>query len=235
LPRAVAWSRAVAISGLALLVAACGSLVVDPGSSVARTKGPYTKAPPTPAFSPLATVGPGSPGQPYAAADIEPMLAAASVGVAAEIRTPQVAAAIADRIWTFDGRPYQEVFIGGSCENGGCEIVVEGVPAFAPTRDTRDVWSLSLDLRTGVFSDSEPALGGFPAELTSGLDALARSLDADGTFRTLPLTRVEWLRPPPDGLWLLRYGSGTQEMDVNWYVTISTVERRILSVRSQVM
>jgi hypothetical protein len=228
--------RAVAaIGALALLVNACGPLVTSPSAEVAMTKAPYTQAPPTPAFIPSATVAGSGPGQPYTAADIEPMLAAAPVGVAAQIRMPQVAAAIADRIWTFDGRPYQEVAIGGSCENQGCEIIVQGVPAYASTRDIQDIWLLGLDLRTGVFADNSPSLGGFPTELVPELDTLARSLDRDGTFAALPLIRTEWAIPPPAGVFVLRYGTGTQEQDVNWFVTLSTVDRSILAIRKQVM
>ncbi|HEX2756204.1 MAG TPA: hypothetical protein VHM48_12105 [Candidatus Limnocylindrales bacterium] len=230
-------SRAAAsIVALGLVVAACGSMVVGPTADPPLVKAPYTLAPPTPTLRVLATVGPGGPGKPYTADDILAILRAAPAGDPAEMRTPQIAAAIADRVWTFDGRPYQRLLVGGRCDGGMCEISAEGMPAFGATDDLADDWFWRMDLRTGLVSDNgEPRLRGFPPELVPELDALARSLDTDGTFSALPLIRVEWTVPPPVGAFVLRYGTGTQEMDVNWFVKISTVDRAILSIRKQVM
>lgn len=217
--------------GLTAIVAACGPLVND--QSAAPIKASYTLAPPTPTLSPQGTAGPDGPGQPYAAGDIQPFLERAPIGFPDELRTPFVAAAVADRVWSYDGRPYRDVLFGGSCESEICEFSVTGLPTFAPTHDASDTWFLRLDRRTGLISThGAPSLKGFPPELVPELDSLARSLDVDGRLTDLALLGAQWSIPPPGDAFQLRYGKGLEEGDPTLLVTLSRSERVLLSIES---
>jgi len=199
---------------------------------VAPTKAPRTFPPPTPTLSPAGTVDPSGPGQPYGAADLQPYFANAPEGFPNVLKTQQVAEALAGRIWSFDGQPYRMAWLDGSCESGRCEVSFTGLPVFAPTPDTEDVFFVTLDQRSGIFSEThEPSLKGFPPNLVDRLDTLARSLDTKGTFSGLPLLGSEWVIPPPDDAFTLRYGRGNEEGDPTYLVTLSRADRRILTIR----
>lgn len=187
-----------------------------------------------PDAQPPGTAGPGWPAQPYAASDIRPFLERAPIGFPDELRTPFVAAAVADGLWSYDGRPYRDVLFGGSCESGICEFSVTGLPSFAPTHDTSDTWFLRLDRRTGLIStQGPPSLNGFPPERVPELDSLARSLDADGRFGDLGLLGAQWSIPPPAGAFELRYGKGLEESDPTLVVTVSRTDRVILPIETR--
>jgi hypothetical protein len=200
---------------------------------MAATKAPYTAARPTPTLSRAGTVAATGPGQPYTAAAVEPYFATPPEALPDALKTRGVAEALAGRIWTYDGRPYRMLWLGATCENQRCEISATGLPTFAPTTDYEDVFFVSLDQRTGVFGEAHaPSLKGFPPELTPDIDRLARSLDTVGQFSGLPLLGMEWVIPPPDRTFTLRYGRGNEEGDPTYLVTVSIAEHRIISVRS---
>jgi len=198
------------------------------------TKAPYTLAPPTPTLSAQATVGPTGAGQPYTADLIQPYLNNAPISFPNELRVTPVAEAIADRIWTFDGRPYRDVVIGGSCEGSLCEVSVTGLPAFSSTPDEADFYALTVDRGSGLFSDAgEPLLRGFPTDLVPQLDAIARAADSAGRLRDLALLGSSWRIPPPNRAFTLEYGMGLEERDPVVFVTVDLDNGAVIAIRTE--
>jgi hypothetical protein len=223
--------RAILMAMVGVLGAACGSIVNSPPPT---PKAPYTLAPPTPPISAVATVAPTEPGQPYVAEDLASYINAAPVGFPTALRTPAVAEALADRIWTFDGQPYRDLWLAGSCENGACEFSATGVPAFARSADVVDAYFLKVNLGSGLFSDGgRPSLKGLPSELVPRLDAIARAHDAAALLADEALLGATWEIPPPAGTFLLRYGRGLEEGDPAAFVTVSLPDEKVLSIRSE--
>jgi hypothetical protein len=146
--------------------------------------------------------------------------------------TANIASALASGIWTYDGRPYEALFISGSCDEGPklrCEVLVQGIPAFAKTRDFADVyqWVAAAGF---VRPLGEPFLGGYPAEFDDPLDRLTRSLDRDGLLRDLMLIRMGWAPPPMLDGFILRYTDGALEGGTTLLVTVDRQEQRIVSI-----
>jgi hypothetical protein len=207
------------------------------GTPAASEKAPYTLAPPTPDLSPLATVAPTGHGQPYTAEMIAVELADVSYNFPPELQTEFIAAALADRIWTYDGRPYREVWFTGSCNEGvriRCDLSLTGLPAFAPTRGDVDTYWFVVHLGSPILGpEAGQALGGFPPDLVPAIDALARSLDIDGRFKAEALRGIDWALPPPDDAFVLTYGDDN-EGDTTIVVTLDRANRRILSIEERV-
>jgi hypothetical protein len=225
---------ALVLVGLLVACAPSSPTPLVSSATGAPTKPSYTLAPPTPSLSPIESPGAGPPGVPYSATDIEALLQGAPRGFPPELKTPETAAAFASRIWSFDGRPFRTLWFDGSCESGRCEINATGLPAFAPTVDDVDVFTLVLDQSNGIYSEpSPPSLRGLPPDLAPKLDALARSLDTQGQFKSKSLLGVEWLIPPPDDAFALRYGNGNEEQDPTAVVVLSRSLGRIISVTTR--
>jgi hypothetical protein len=197
-------------------VAGCGSIATN-GPPTGKPSYTAPQATPTlaPARKPASTVH----GTPYDADDVLAALGASGSRVPPVLRDGQVAAAIADalsaRIWTYDGEPYRELTLSGSCDDDGlrCDLQAKGVPAFAIDRDAADFYTFSVEVGTGVLMPAgEPALRGYPAELTPTLDAGARASLAD-RLAGLSLLAAQWLPEPATDAYLLRYGTGDEEAD----------------------
>ena len=149
-------------------VAGCGSIAID---GAATGKPSYTAPPPTPTLAPARNPSTTVHGTPYTADDVLPVLAASGSRVPPELRSGPVAAAIADalasRISTYDGEPYRELTLSGSCDDDGlrCDLQAKGVPAFSTDRDAADFYTFSVEVGTGVLTPAgEPALRGYPAD-----------------------------------------------------------------------
>ena len=211
--------RLHAVAAHAVLVAAvagCGSIAID---GPATGKPSYTAPPPTPTLDPARKPATAVHGTPYAADDVLAVLAASGSRVPRELRADPVAAAIADtlaaRIWTYDGEPYGELTLSGSCDDDGlrCDLQAKGVPAFSADRDAADFYTFSVEVGTGVLAPAgEPALRGYPAELTPTLDAAARASLGD-RLAGMSLLAAQWLPEPATDAYLLRYGTGEEEAD----------------------
>jgi len=227
--------RVVLIGTLLLLAGGCsGSLSpLEP-----TPKAPYTQAPATPELVAIATVAPTGHGRPYTPEMIAAELQDVQYGLAAELRSPFIAASLADRIWTYDGRPYRELSFSGSCDEAGvgrCELTVQGLPDYAPTRESEDYYHFDVDLRSGAVTLAAlPGGKGFPAELIPEIDALARSLDTEGLLRDLSLSYVFWAFPPPDDAFIVRYETGDLEGDRWIHMTIARANPRILSMNQEI-
>lgn len=204
------------------------------GTRAPTHKEPYTLAPPTPILSPLSTVAPTGHGRPYTAEMIAVELLDVSYDFPPELQTEFIAAALADRIWTHDGRPYREVWITGSCNDGDrrqCDLTVSGLPAFAPTREREDDYFFAVDLGSGMIRPTtEPGGRGLPPELVPQIEALARALDTDGRLEGMQLRNVRWLPPPPDDAYMLDFGNGGLEGDPRTLVTLDRPNERIISM-----
>ena len=225
---------------LLALVAVAGCSIVSLPSPPLTPKPTYTAAPPTPTLSPIATAGPADHRRPYDAAAILAVLQDVPQTFPAQLRTPEMAQAIADAlsagIWTYDGRPYRELAIRASCGEGGplrCDLSASGLPASAPTRDAEDAYWWEVT-GSGLFRQAGRGLRGYPAALDAELDELARSLD-QGRLEGLSLLSVEWALPPPDDGYVLRYGTGREEGARNVFITIDRTARQILEQHEETL
>lgn len=231
----------VALIAVVMLVASASGCSASPATPTATPEAPHTLAPPTPTLSALATVAPTGHGRPYSAGEIAALLQEAITArpwaFAPELRAPAVmdavARAVADGVFTFDGRPYQRVSFGASCSQppDHCDLTMTGVPVFTGDPEATDRYWWTVAPAGPLVTAADHGLRGFPAGLAAGLDALARSLDTGGRFRDLPLEVVEWELPPPDDAWVLRYSLGTGEGDPLFFVTLDRRAQRIVSIR----
>jgi len=230
------WSRW--LLPVAVLVAGCSTGLVLPIPTPGPTvKLPYTAAPPTPTLSPLSTAAGHLHGAPYTPDDIAAALANVPSAFARELRTPDWTRAISDAlsvgIWSYDGRPYRELRLQASCDEGSgllrCDLSASGLPAFAPTRDYKDwYW---FEIRNGfVRTTSTPDLRGYPPELQAPLDKIARAQDTDGRLKGLSLLSMAWKLAPPDDGYVLRYSDGNEELGTTLFVTIDRTTGRVLSI-----
>jgi hypothetical protein len=128
-------------------------------------------------------------------------------GVPDALETEPIAAAVAERLWTFDGRPWATWTVGGACGPTTCSLEVGGASDGALGED---LYVFAVDPTTGSVELTDVSLGGTPAALVDDLDAAAR--DAwDGDLSGLALTNVAWQPPPDEGRFVLTYRSGGEE------------------------
>ncbi|MEO5985483.1 MAG: hypothetical protein ABIW50_08700 [Candidatus Limnocylindria bacterium] len=128
-------------------------------------------------------------------------------GVPDQLESRATAGAVADRLWTADGRPWSTIAVGGSCGPEVCSLEVAGSPeggvgedlyVFAIRRDGPEVDMLTT------------TLGGLSPELVAALDEAARSTWA-GDLVGMVLTSARWSPPPDDAVFALSYRSGGEE------------------------
>ncbi len=240
--RKVAALAVAALLVAPLVVAGCALFPTTPAP--ATPKPTYTMPPPTPTWSPVATVAPTGHGRPYTAEEIAVALRE-NVGYTfpPQLQEPWVARALAELIWTYDGRPYQRLWMSGDCGDRPaageppvthCSLSVQGLPTFAPTTEWSDSYTFEVDLASGVFTRSGVlGLRGFPPDLVPDLDRLARSLDAEGRLNAMDLRYISWALPPPDDAFHLRYQFGGLEDAIILIVTLDRAYARILSIEQQ--
>lgn len=210
-------SRRVVLPALAALaiLAGCATAVPSPPASTA------TSGSPTPAPAPDASAGPDRPtatpalalpdaGRPY---DAEELLDAMRDsrrpgGVPGELQDTAIASALAERVWTIDGRPWDTISAGGSCGPEGCTIELSGSTA---TASGEDLWVFSVEPATGRVELVTADLHAIPDEVAVDLDRLARAADAEGILQGLLFTSARWLPPPAEHRFALAYRSGDEE------------------------
>jgi hypothetical protein len=221
--------RWLAVGGIVLVLSACTNPPLPSGSSELPAG---STAPPSVGGSGI--IGdPGSPislrppGQPFDADDI---LAAMEDsrrpgGVPAELQTEEVAAAVADVLWTLEGEPWETISAGGSCGGSDCSLELAGSSATAAGQE--DVWVLSVDPQSAEVEVVTADLHAVPLEAVEALDRMARATDGGGALDELLLTSVRWQQPPDASRFVLAYRSGDEEgscsMDVELDIVTATV------------
>jgi hypothetical protein len=193
-----------------------------------------TAAPPTtssgpPDASAAAPVALPDPGRPY---DADGLLEAMRDsrrpgGVPTELQNPGIAAELAERLWTFDGSPWNAIAAGGSCGPSTCALELSGGSA---ATDGEDVWVFAIDPASGAVDVTSAALHAVPDETAAALDRWARALDADGLLDGLVYTAVRWLPPPADDRFRLAYRSGDEEGSCSVDLELDAAAGRITEV-----
>lgn len=197
----------------ALVLSACVTSVPSPSASPAASVAP----PPTPSHptsdpspSPSAGLALPEPGRPFDADDLLQAMrdSRRPGGVPAELQDAGIAAALAERLWTFDGEPWDTVVAGGACDGSSCSLELSGSTA---TAAGEDVWIFAIDASTGAVELVNADLHSLPAETADALDRTARALDEDDLLEELLTTAVRWLPPPAEDRFRIAYRSGNEE------------------------
>jgi hypothetical protein len=197
-------ARFVPALALSVALAACAG-VPSPTDSVSAE-------PPSMAPSATASVGgaAGEPGRPFDAGQILDAMrdSRRPGGVPEALQTEVIAAALAEQVWTLDGRPWTSVVAGGSCGADACTLELSGA---GPDAAGEDVWVFDIDPSDGSVSLASADLHAVPSTLAASLDELARTTDEEGLLDGLIVTSVRWLPSSDDDQFVLAYRSGEEE------------------------
>lgn len=149
-------------------------------------------------------------GRPYDAQDVLDAMRASRRpgGVADQLQTDAIASQVAEQLWTWDGMPWADLAMGGSCGAEACTLEVTGAPAAVSGSDT---YTFSVDRTSGEVEVTATDLHGFPDDLGPRLDALARESLSASQLDGLTLLGARWLPPPNAGRYWLSYRSGGEE------------------------
>jgi hypothetical protein len=194
-----------------LVLAACAA--PTPTSTSGATPSP-TEAPsipsPTPVAASSAPIALPDPGRPYDADDLLEAMrdSRRPGGVPIELQDPQIAAELADRVWTFDGGRWDAMAAGGGCDASTCTLELSGGTDLS---GGEDIWVFAINLTSGAVEVVDADLHAVPDETAVTLDRWARALDADGLLDGLLTTAVRWLPPPAEDRFRLAYRSGNEE------------------------
>lgn len=151
-----------------------------------------------------------SPGTPY---DATAILAAMREsrrpgGVPDQLETEELAAAIAELTWTWDGAAWESISVGAACGGTACSLDLAGTPTGGAGTD---LYSFSIDPAVGSVELVSSDLHGHPASLEAELDAAARGALAEDRLDGLALVGARWLPPPDTDRYWLAYRSGGEE------------------------
>jgi hypothetical protein len=170
-------------------------------------------------------LGLGPPGRPFDAAAILDAMrdSRRPGGVPEELQTEEVAAAVADTIWTLTGEPWEAISAAGSCETT-CTLELAGGSTGSAGED---VWVLSVVPEDAQVEVLTADLHNVPSETVDALDQLARDAEGGGAVADMLLASVRWQPPPDDARFVLAYRSGNEEescsIDVELDVETETV------------
>lgn len=238
IPRLLAASAAA----VALLLAACSSNVASPpvsspasggtpsaSPSAIATPAP-SSVPPSPAPSPSPTPTPAKAGTPYDASTLLQAMADSRRpgGVPDQVQTTPIADQMAQAIWTYDGQPWPALAISGSCGPASCTIDVSGTPDGAAGED---LYTFDVRPDDGMVDVLLADLHGYPTELNSMLDEIARKGVAADRLAGLSLVSARWVPPPDDGQYVLSYRSGGEEGSPALDVVVDLSSGMVLDVR----
>lgn len=199
---------------VAMVVAGCATATPSPVGSPSSASGSGSSDAPTssatliPSSTPLISVPPT--GRPYAA---DQVLAAMRDsrrpgGVPDQLETTDVAGAIADAVWTYDGRPYPVLVISGSCGAASCTVEVSGAPTGAAGAD---LYLFAVTPGSGAVELQATDLHGYPGGLDALLDEVARGDGAPCSLGGLALSSATWRIPPDAGQFWVHFRSGGEE------------------------
>lgn len=197
------------------LVAACQS-VASPSETL--SSGAPTASVGQGSVSPGASAAPSgqalpialpSPDRPYDAGDVLAAMrdSRRPGGVADELETEPIAAAVAAELWTFDGSPWPAIVAGGSCGPETCTLEIAGTPEGAAGED---LYIFEIRPAASSLEGAFAELRGLPAALLTDLDAYAIARWPDAPMPG-PLASGRWLPPPEFGRFVLSYRSGGEE------------------------
>lgn len=218
-------SPTLLVAAVAVVVlAGCGTSAPSPSpsnSSVAQTPA----NPPVPS-APIALP---DPGRPYGADDLlEAMRDSRRPGrVPDELQDPAIAAELVERLWTFDGEPWDAIAAGGACDASACSLELSGG---TDASGGEDVWVFAIDLTSGTVQVVDADLHAVPDDTAAALDRWARALDADGLLDGLLYTAVGWLPPPAEDRFRLAYRSGNEEESCSIDLELDAATGRITQV-----
>lgn len=222
--------RRVGIVGVVLALAACS----NPAPSVSDQ--PSASAEPSPSVGASVIIGdPGSPislrapGHPFDADDILAAMrdSRRPGGVAEELQTDEVAAAVADTIWTLQGDPWETISASGSCDPGQCSLEIAG----STSGDAgEDVWVLSVNPVTAEVTVVTADLHAIPLATADAIDRLARSVDGGDALDGLLLSSLRWHAPPDEHSFALAYRSGGEEESCSMDVRLDIVSGALTEV-----
>ena len=221
--------RWLPVVGLVLVVGACSNPSPPAGSAEPPASGTVS-----PSVGGSGIIGdPGGPislrppGQPFDADDIIAAMedSRRPGGVPAELQTQEVAAAVAEVLWTLEGEPWETISAGGSCGTSDCTLELAGSSASADGQE--DLWVLSVDPESAEVEVLTADLHAVPRQATEALDRMARAADEGGALDGLLLTSARWQPPPDASRFVLAYRSGDEEescsMDVELDIEAATV------------
>jgi hypothetical protein len=222
-------TRLLGIAGIVLALGACSS----PAPPSDSDEPPASATAPPSASGPAIIGDPGSPislrppGRPFDADDILAAMrdSRRPGGVPEELQTEQIAAAVADVLWTLEGEPWETITAGGFC--GGSECTLEVAGGGTGSAGSEDLWVLAVDPQTSAVEVVTADLHAVPGEVAEPLDRMARGADAGGALHDLLLTSVRWQAPPNASRFVLAYRSGDEEescsMDVELDIETVTI------------
>ena len=194
---------------VAAALAACGPVMpsaTDAGASKASPAGsPSTSVAPSP--SPAADL----PGRPYDGATLLALMRAQrQPALDASLVREDVANAMAQQVWTYDGMPYQATLFEAACEGPTCTVGLTGLPAFATDPTFADTYRWVLDPGSAALQPEGawPSLSGYPHELDAELAAEAQRLDTDGRLDGLQLSSARWVSDAGRRTFQLQFDDG---------------------------
>ena len=220
--------RALPLVTLAVLLAACSEVAPSPSTPDLTHAASATPSETTTSSPTAAGVALPEPGRPFDAATLLAAMrdSRRPGGVPDELETDAVATALAEAIWTVDGRPWTLVSASGSCGPSTCTLELSGAPDGA---QGDDLWVFEVMPATGSVQPNSTDLRSIPTDLVGSLDRLARSLEAGAIIDPLILTSARWLPPPDDGQFVLSYRSGGEEGSCGVDVTVDAVAADVVS------
>jgi len=206
-------------AGLAMTLAACGAPETSsPVSLPSHSSIPSSRSAEASPSGPL-------PARPYdGAAVLQAMRDSRRPGgVPAALQTDAVAAAVANELWTWNGEPWPQLVIGGSCGPSSCSLEVAGTPSNAAGAD---LYVLSIDPDSAAVTVESSDLHGYPSQLDAQLQAIAQDVAPDA-IAGLRYTSAQWL-PGNPSQYLLAYRSGGEEGSPGVDLLIDAASRTLL-------
>jgi hypothetical protein len=150
-----------------------------------------------------------TPGRPYDAAGVlsAMRLSPRPGGVPDQLERDDIAAAVAEQLWTGDGEPWNRMVAGGSCGTQTCTLEISGSVLGT---DGEDLYLFSVEPAAGSVTLTSAELRAIPPAVVAQLDQFARARWPDAPIPG-PLASARWLPPPDEGVFVLSYRSGGEE------------------------
>ena len=200
-------AAALAILACSTVITACGTAAPEPSEPAASVTETVSNSP-----SPSAGLALPEPGH---GLDADAILAAMRDsrrpgGVPDEIETSEVAARLAETIWTFDGEPWATTSAGGSCGPDTCTLEIAGAGDGALGED---VWVFAVTPASGDVELVSAELGAVPSDIVEKVEHAAHAATGDSFdgIDGLGLTYARWAPPPDHGQFELSYRTGDEE------------------------